>query len=270
LNIDALPDYSVLILPTCACITEDVLEKIKSFVKSGGVLISDSETSLYDPNSEKLDNFALSEIFGADFKGAYKKYKEHDYFQLSDKFCHDKSCHVEYLPAPLASIDIEVKNSSEILGRLCPSLPGRYSGKPEDGIYPFIVRNEYGKGCSYYFAGTFFEMYNRHSLVHHRRIFRSIVRENAELDFELVGAPESVDFTIRKNLDTGEIVFHLINYTGGMSRPIDSLVPVAGLKIKTSGKFKNIKALRSEITLRQAENHIELPLLKDFEVIVAS
>ncbi len=269
LNIDDLPAYSALILPTSACMTEDVLEKIKSFVKNGGLLISDSETSLYDPNGGKLGNFALAEVFGADFKGGYKKYKEHDYFQLSDNFSKDKSCYLEYLPAPIAAIDIEVKKASETLGLLCPALPGRYSGKPKDAVYPFIVRNEYGKGCSYYFAGTFFEMYNKHSLVHYKRIFRSIVMKNVELDYELIGAPESVDFTIRKNIDTGEIIFHLINYTGGMSRPIDSLVPVAGLKIKTSMKFKGIKALRSGITLRQDGNHIELPVLKDFEVIVA-
>jgi hypothetical protein len=270
LNIDVLPGYSVLVLPTCACLTDDVLDKIKSFVKNGGVLISDSETALYNLDGEKLGNFALAEIFGADFKGAYKKYREHDYFQLSDNFCRDKSCFAEYIPSPLVSVDINVKKSSEILARLCPSLPGRYSGKPEEGIYPFIVRNEYGKGCSYYFAGTFFEMYNRHSLIHHKRILRSIIMENAKLDFELVGAPESVDLTIRENVDTGEIIFHLINYTGGMSRPIDSIVPVTGLKIKTSRKFRNIKALCSETALRQDKNHIEIPVLKDFEVIVAS
>lgn len=270
LNIEELFRYSVLVLPTYAFINDDALAKIKQFVKDGGILISDSETSLYNLKNEKLDNFALADVFGADYSGTNKSYNPFDYFQHSSELKTGRLAEINYLPAPLSSLDIAPTVGSEIIGRLCPPLTGRYSAKPSDGVIPFIVKNKYGKGTSYYFAGTFFELYNLHSHVLYRELFKSIINKDVKLDFELVGAPESVDMTIRKNLDSGEIVIHLLNYTGGMSRPIDKLVPVNGLKIRSSQKITKATALKKGCELKVVDGSIILPGLDDFEVVVVS
>lgn len=269
LNIDDLSRYNVLLLPTYACMTEEIAEKIKVFVRNGGTLISDSETGLYDTDKSRRSNFLLSDVFGVDFIGSYSRYKPHDYFQVPGTLGLEKSDGVRFIPAPLVTLDLLVHEDSDVVGRLCPSLNGCYAGMPENGKYPFLIKNKYGKGVSFYFSGTFFELYSKHSLPVHRKLFNNILREHAELDFILENAPESVDFTIRKNLDSKEIIFHVLNYTGGMSRPIDRIVPVSGLRIKTTQKFSSIKALRCGKELSQKGAFIELPLLDDFEVIIA-
>lgn len=270
LNIDELSRYSMLILPTYAFINDEVLAKIRQFVKDGGILISDSETSLYNLKNEKLDNFALADVFGADYSGTNKQYNPFDYFQPSSELKTGRLAEINYLPAPLVTLDIVPGKNSEVIGKLCPPLAGRYSAKPSDGVFPFIIKNKYGKGCSYYFAGTFFELYNMHAHVLYRELFKSIVNKEVTLDFELKGAPESVDMTIRRNLDSGEIVIHLLNYTGGMSRPIDKLVPVNGLKIKSSQKITKARALRKGCDLKIVDGAIILHELDDFEVVVVS
>ena len=268
LNIDKLSKYSVLILPTYAFIKDDVLAAIKQFVKDGGILISDSETSIYNLKNEKLANFALADVFGADYSGTNKKYNPFDYFQLASELRTGKLSGINYLPAPLAALDILPGKDSEIIGKLCQPLAGRYSAKPSDAVIPFVIKNKFGKGTSYYFAGTFLELYNTHSHVHYRELFKAVIDKEVKLDFELLGAPESVDFTIRKNLDSGETILHLLNYTGGMSRPIDKLVPINGLKIKSLRKITKARALRKGCDLEIIDGSIILPQLDDFEVIV--
>ncbi|OGV35011.1 MAG: hypothetical protein A2020_10785 [Lentisphaerae bacterium GWF2_45_14] len=73
------------------------------------------------------------------------------------------------------------------------------------------------------------------------------------LDVELLNAPESVDFTIRKNLDSGETIFHLIQ--------------LYGRHVKTLKEIKKERSLRKDCTLASESGVIVLPELDDFDVI---
>lgn len=60
-----LPNYHVLVLPSIAYLPEDIMVKIKEWVRSGGLLIVFPETALYNERQEK--SHTLSEIFGATY-----------------------------------------------------------------------------------------------------------------------------------------------------------------------------------------------------------
>lgn len=61
---DSLSRYKALILPNVACMSQNQIEQIERFVSKGGGLIATGETSLYDENYEKRENFGLAEVFG--------------------------------------------------------------------------------------------------------------------------------------------------------------------------------------------------------------
>jgi hypothetical protein len=136
-------------------------------------------------------------------------------------------------------------------------------------VDPFIIRHRFGKGVSYYLAGTFFELYRKYGIVHYRRILRQIVRQHARPAVELLDAPESVEFTVRRAGKPGTILVHLVNYTGGMTRPIERVVPLRGLSLKVNGPAESARALVSGRKLRVLRGgRIALPEIREFEAIL--
>jgi hypothetical protein len=267
LNIEDLCRYRVLIVPTGACLEENAAEAIRDFVRCGGVLVADSETSLYDEDGRRLENFQLADVFGASFAG-YRRYARHDYFSLDARWDLFAREGLPFIPAPLAAVDVSVARGTDVLARLCPPLPGRYAGAPGKPVYPFILRRRTGRGTSYYLAGTFFELYRKFGIPHYRRIVRQIVRQHARPLVELLNAPESIELTVRRTSRPNTLVLHLVNYSGGMTRPVDRTVPLKGLGLKVNVPAESARALVSGRKLRLGRGgRIALPELREFEVL---
>jgi hypothetical protein len=57
--------FSVLILPNLAAMSDNQITSIKAFVERGGSLIATGETSLYTEFGDKREDYALSDLFGA-------------------------------------------------------------------------------------------------------------------------------------------------------------------------------------------------------------
>jgi hypothetical protein len=64
-----LAGYAVLVLPNAACLSDRQAEAIRTFVTAGGGLVASLDTSLFDENGDARPNFALADIFGADYRG---------------------------------------------------------------------------------------------------------------------------------------------------------------------------------------------------------
>jgi len=265
LNIDSLSTYSVLILPTCACMSRDTVLALKEFVTNGGTLISDSETALYSDTFEKQENFMLNDLLGVSFKG-YRSYRTHDYFTCDTGPI--KSAGVEYIPAPLTAVDAVPAEIAQVCARLCPPLAGRYSDRPESGVYPFIIKNGYGSGTSWYFAGRFFELYSTYGIPHYKEILNTILTEHSSPCAELLNAPESIEVTVRFSGTGDTLMVHLVNYSGGMNRPITDIIPVSGLVLKVNRGFSSARTLLSGTNLEpDANGLLHLPELREFEVV---
>ncbi|MCX7016731.1 MAG: beta-galactosidase trimerization domain-containing protein [Candidatus Sumerlaeota bacterium] len=268
LNIEDLDRYAVLVIPTGACLEESAAEAIRAYVRDGGVIVADSETSLYDGGGDKRDDFILADVIGASVRG-YRRYKTHDYFCLEERYDVFAEEGARYLPAPTIALEVEPAETAEVMGRLCPPLAGRYAGRPEAPASPFIIKNRMGDGVSYYFAGAFFELYRRFGIVHCRRLIQSIIDEHSAPRVRLRNAPESVEITVRESLSARAVLVHLVNYTGSMSRPIERVTPLHGLSLEVSSPIASAKALVSGKTLAVGEQGvISLPEIKEYEVIV--
>lgn len=269
LNLNCLSAYKTIILPNGACLNKAAVDALTDFVKQGGTLIADGESSLYDENLNKNTNFSLSVVFGVDFADGVLDFDICDYFRLTENnkdLVSDKT--MKYLPAPLKALRVTPHEGTEVIANLCPPLAGCYSGKPERAEHPFITRNSFGKGKAYFIAGTLFEMYYSYGFVHHLEIFRNILNNSNTQLVDLKCDSDAVELTYRKNVHSGKEFIHLVNYTGSMNRPIGKVVPVLGGELVINKPFKSATALVSGEKLNISKSgSILLPDIQEFEVI---
>lgn len=269
LDLTMLSRYSALVIPTGACLSDGTAESIREFVRNGGTVIADSETSLYTETFTKRDDFQLADVLGIDFNGTYRRYGTHDYFAMEPSADVFRDDGVKRLPAPLVALDVSPRDGAEVMARLFPPIPGRYAGRPEKPGYVFMVKNQFGKGCAYYLAGTFFELYRGYGITHYKKLIKSILAQHHAPAVELLDAPESVEFTVRTSQPSGALLIHLVNYTGGMSRPIDRVVPVSGMSLRINRPFATARALVADRELdAQQDGLVPLPEVGEFEVVV--
>ena len=189
--------YELLILPNATCFKKEKADKIRDFVKGGGNIISTFETSLYDENGRKLENFNLQDVFGIESSGEvfgplswdYVYPKDNQHFSL-------KKIKSSFISAP--SYGLQLKPTGNVPALFCNPLPGSYSGSPVASEFPFIIENTYGKGKSIFFAGTFGGSLHKYHFPDYYQILFNIVGEFSKPFVSLENAPSSVEVNIRK------------------------------------------------------------------------
>jgi hypothetical protein len=267
LNLDDIAKYAVVVAPTAACLTSSVLDALTKYVFNGGVLIADSEFGVYDVNMNRLKSTTAVELIGADIEG-YAKYNPYDYFTFTPEAAGFADPGVEFVPAPLTAVEVDPRADTKVLAELCRPLAGRYAGKPEKGASPFILERRLGEGRVYYIAGTFFELYHTYSISHYKKLIADLIKKSVGLKYEILHATEAVEFTVRRDNDSGAVLVHLVNYTGGMSRPINSVAPLNGARLKVPAEIKTARSLVENRELRVENGMVELPPVKEYEVVV--
>lgn len=266
LNAGQLPRYRAVVLPNIACMSAELGARLRAFVKQGGILLADGETSLFDEHFRQRRNFLLHDLLGADFKG-YRQYQTHDYFSLQGQLDIFAAEGVALLPAPLLALDVKAA-ARDVQGRLCPPLAGRYAGRPAPAKYPFVMARRYGRGRVYYLAGMFFEFYRKFAIAHHDRLVRQMLTRHALPAVEMLGGNGAVELTVRRCGARPGRLIHLVNYTGGMRRPIAQVTPLTDLSLRVRGRVHRARALVAGRSLRVDRGGvIKLPPLREFEVV---
>jgi beta-galactosidase GanA len=64
LDAEHLQPFKLLILPNIAALSKVQCEQLRQFVQRGGSLIATFETSLYDEQGKRRQNFGLADLFG--------------------------------------------------------------------------------------------------------------------------------------------------------------------------------------------------------------
>ena len=70
---EVLKNYSAIILPNIALLSDAQAANLRSYVNSGGSMLATFETGLYDEWGSPRSDFALSDIFDVHLKPGYKK-----------------------------------------------------------------------------------------------------------------------------------------------------------------------------------------------------
>ncbi len=270
---EVLRNYDLIIAPNCACISENNVETIKDYVRNGGNLIASFETSRYDEYGVLLREPGLVEVFGVKAgKGVFGPMKL-DYMSVVSGHPAIDGLSARLLPCPTYGMEV-IPTTSRVIMMYHEKMPARYVKLPPLSGKPAILMNSYGKGSCLYIAGNFFEHYNSYHNPDYRVIIVNSVRLMARTLVTLDNCPQSVEITLRHQPDKRRILVHLVNFTGEMTRPIESIVPIRDLTISLHGfkALRHAKALRlnMELNLEETEEGVafKLPLLKEYEVIV--
>jgi hypothetical protein len=61
-----LAQLKTLVLPNIACLSDEQCSQLRAFVRRGGGLVATWETSIYNEQGSRRDNFGLADVFGAE------------------------------------------------------------------------------------------------------------------------------------------------------------------------------------------------------------
>lgn len=273
LKSEALRNYDLVIAPNCACISKDDAKAVEEYVKNGGNLIASFECSRYDEYGVLLEEPRLAEVFGVKTGRGVFGPMMLDYMSVVNDHPIVDGLSARLLPCPTYGVEV-IPTTSKIIVAYLEKMPARYVKLPPLSKNPAIMMNSYGEGSCLYIAGNFFEHYNSYHNPDYRRIIVNSVRLMSRALVTLDDCPQSVEVTLRHQPDKHRMLLHLVNFTGEMTRPIESILPIKDLRISLHG-FKTLrraKALRLNVDLHLDETGgrmvFTLPLLKEHETIV--
>jgi hypothetical protein len=263
--------YSLLVLPNAACTGAIADDRLRDYVRNGGNIIASFEASLCDENGRRFDEFGLSDLFGVRLLRSGLKPYPHFYFFRRDSWPDIfKDIRPELLPAPLVSCEVELKGA-KLVSPFSIKLKGWDGSEILPSEYPAITINEYGKGRVVYLAGAFGEQYWKYKQPEIRLLLRNLFHQLSPPLISLDKAPETVEVVHRQTKDGREVVT-LINYSGGLHRPFESIEPLTdiGIRVRTAKtRAKVLKAGRSLEPLCEGDwLSVRIPRLELFETLV--
>jgi len=264
--------YDLLILPNVSCTGQVFDKRFRKYVRDGGNVLASFETSICDENGARGEDLSLADVFGIHMLRTPLQPFPHFYF-----FRQDSQSEVfadilpKLLPAPLISSEVTV-NGATVISPHSIKFKGWDGSEIIPSEFPAITMNNFGKGKAVYLAGVFGSHYWRYKQLDIRLLLRNLFNWLNKTDIELENAPTSVELVHREANDGAREMVHLINYTGGLTRPFESIQTLENITIRIRSPRQKVRALRMGaklITEREgAWLKFSLPRLEIFETII--
>jgi hypothetical protein len=299
---------SVLVLPNLAAMSNSQVEAVRRFVERGGSLVATDETSLYDEYGDRRPDFALSEVFGANYAGRQvgphkASVLDHSYLRLTPDVGQDvdgprhgdepiKSAARHPMLKGFEGTNIltfggvlhEVKpaQDSTVLLTFIPVLPAyppenSWMRTPRTTIPGLIVREQKSARIAYVPADID-RRYEQGNIPDHGDLLGNIVRWAAKDTIPLeVKGPGLIDCHLYRQ--QGRLVLHLVNLTsaGTWRTPVEELIPmgpfVVRMKVPDGVTGRRLRLTVSSETIRPERQQngwiqFEVKSVLDHEVIV--
>jgi len=239
-DLERLSEYQLIVLPNVVMLDKEEAEALRRYVESGGNLYASKNTSLIGNDGVRRQDFDLSDLFGASFRG-----ESESIVSYLDPTPAAKQLFEEFGGQyPLSLYDnqllVEARSGAEVLATLTRPYTdprgSRYASILTDppGIkteYPALVLNHYGKGRVMYSAGVL-ESMDHHS---QRELLVRLLRSLCDrpLCFESEG-PKCVELTLFDQPEQKRMILHLLSIQQEMPN-----VPVCGMTARLSLRGRN-------------------------------
>ena len=217
ISLEKLKEYPLLFLANVAILSEEEVEIFKDYVAQGGSLVATYETGLYDEYGRARKDFALAELFGANYAG--KTEFEYNYIKMGQdilgKGIEEENYVLVIGPGCL------VRNCAEAHGQLWVSFFNRTHEKffshnmhpPFKSVGPAIIVNQYGKGRVIYVPCRLAASYgSRYILPEHRKIMYNLVKYLVGEPPITVIAPINAEVSVREAPYGKGYIVHLIGF----------------------------------------------------------
>jgi hypothetical protein len=249
--------------------SEAEIENVRRYVAEGGKIVATFDTSMYDEFGYRRDDMALKDVFGIR-EVVRKEVLKRDHIRVERDDRYMKDIDDSFIAAPHYCIYAVPETNAESHLRFREKMKSVYADIPPELPYPFIIKNRYGKGESIYIAGTVGQLYHDFQLIPCKRLARNVLDDLTWRDVTVESEVDSVNVELREK--DGRWILHLINYTGGMARPIDGVVKLRDVSITIRRPVAAVKSLRLNRPLsvvREGDRAtFVLPELRIYDVIV--
>jgi hypothetical protein len=289
-------NLSALILPNIGIITDNQADSIRKFIKKGGGLFATGESSMYDEWGDRLDDYRLSDIYGAHLlEGKAKELRKnqsetsHTYLRLLPEMrsLYDgPKTNIVSRPGirrheVMNGFDetdiiafggtlqkIKTDGSAKILMTFIPEFPiyppeTAWMREPVTDIPGLIVTEQANMGRVIFMPADIDRQYARYNLPDHgnliANISRWISRDNIPLKAEGHGM---LDFSIYRQ--PGNLVVHIVNLTsaGTWRQPVDEYIPVGPVSVRiklpddVKGDSINLLVRKEKLSVKRENNWI--------------
>jgi len=267
---EGLGKYGMVIFPNCACLSETQCRLVGEYVRSGGNIIADFETSLYDETGARREDFGLSAVFGASFAGTVSGPKKYDFaFIHRDALPCFNNLHSGIMPATPYGLNLTLK-SARTLGVFSKRLDSNIPAAIEESDDVFLAENAFGKGRCFYFAGIFGETFEGRKIDIYQRIVEELVKGHVRVPVAIENMPHLMEVILREQPGKKRLMVHFLNFE---MQPIDKVIPAveAEVGVECSFPVKQARTLRVKKNLKfvQKNNKVRfiVPRIEEFEVI---
>ena len=139
-----LKQYPMLIMPAVQALPADVAQKIREYVRDGGIVIATSAPALYDGNMQQKGAGQLADVFGADFNGFIGKTVIAESPMGTP---NQNEALYEYWNGPnKAKAEAEADSSRTVYCTFRPRKGAIVAEKFSAGREPAVIINSFGKG----------------------------------------------------------------------------------------------------------------------------
>jgi len=259
--------FSLLILPNLASVSELEAETIKRFVEGGGALLATDETSLYDPEGSRRDDFLLGDLLGVRFRGKELgslgpaqtwEGEDHTYLRLHPGLGEDvygPNSGAEPTASPLRHevlngfeetdilpfggrlVEVEALRKDPVPATFIPPFPTyppetSWMRTPDSGLPALVLNETMGGARLAYLAADLDRRFQRDNLPDHGKLLQNLVRWALRGSTLLsVDGPGLVDCHLYRQ--GNRVILHVVNLTGpGAWRvPAEEVVPVGPLAV---------------------------------------
>lgn len=265
-----LARYEAVVLPNAACLSDVQCRALVEYVREGGKLVADFESSHYDESGSRRENFGLAELFGASSVNAISDHRRWDYAFLKEPGEGKLSFMVtDHFPAPRRNLKIRIE-SAKVHAVFSNALVSNIIGVAERSDDPFLVENRVGEGVCYYFPTMFGEFFEETHPEMYPRILLELLGERAR-SASVSGVPNQIDIHVRRQIKKKRTMVHLVNLELGGTGDI---LPAHNLKLtcQVDHKVRIVRALRAgkkvKFRVKNGAVRIRLEELREFEVVV--
>lgn len=262
--------FTVLILPNLAIMTNNQVAAVRRFVDRGGSLVATGDTSLFDEMGDPRSDYALSDLFGTHMPAAQTSKQGtavdkmageayHTYMRLTPEVrAQLEGPHTgkepvvkgqrhpilkgfeetDILPYGGLLEPLRTDSGAEVLMTFIPQFPTyppekSYMREPKTDIPGVIIKSASNGGRVVFIPADIDRQFGRFNHPDHGNLLANIIRWSAKESFPLsVEGAGLVDFHVYHQ--SGKLIIHIVNLTSAATwrQPLDELISIGPLKVK--------------------------------------
>ncbi|MFA6107257.1 MAG: alpha-amylase family protein [Candidatus Latescibacterota bacterium] len=264
-----LDRYAGIVLPNAACLSDGQCRALTEYVRQGGTVVADFETSHYDELGRRRREFGLTELFGVCSENEVSPLRRWDYVLTPERRPGPLSeLPVDFLPAPRHSLRV-TPTAGQVHAVFSEPLASNIVASATPSDQPFLVENRVGRGVCWYLPATFGEFFEEARPEAYPAILGAMLGSAAK-PLRVSGPPHLLDLHLRQQPSRRRVLVHLVNLELG---PISEVVPAykVGIEVRVPFPVRSVIALRADRSLRFRQRagkvSLVLPELREYEVV---